>query len=141
MSPVQRLKWPAVIAAAGAVIVAVVCIAVVVCGVALLYAVSPEDSALFPACPIRELTGLNCPGCGTLRAVHALLHGRFLQAAGYNCFVVCSLPCMAAALAGLWMWRARNGGRRHSPYVCIAVICIYLALCLLWGVVRNVYGW
>lgn len=35
----------------------------------------PEDSPLLPACHIHRLTGLLCPGCGTTRALRALLHG------------------------------------------------------------------
>ena len=35
-------------------------------------------------CLFHEATGLSCPGCGSGRAVLALLHGRVLEALGYN---------------------------------------------------------
>jgi len=41
----------------------------------VLAAVDPERSAFIPQCPWLMLTGLYCPGCGTLRAIHQLLHG------------------------------------------------------------------
>lgn len=35
----------------------------------------PEGSRTLPECHIHRLTGLLCPGCGTTRALRALLHG------------------------------------------------------------------
>lgn len=35
-------------------------------------------------CPFYRLTGLYCPGCGSGRAVQALLHGNFLQSFLYH---------------------------------------------------------
>ena len=41
---------------------------------------SPHQPGHYPPCPVAALTGLHCPGCGTLRGLHALLHGDLLQA-------------------------------------------------------------
>ena len=35
-------------------------------------------------CPVYELTGLYCPGCGSGRAVYSALHGRFAESFRYN---------------------------------------------------------
>ena len=35
----------------------------------------PNEPGVFPPCPFRALTDYLCPGCGTLRMIHALLHG------------------------------------------------------------------
>ena len=49
---------------------------VVVCGAAgILYFLSPYDSGVYAPCPFNALTDLYCPGCGTLRGLHELLHG------------------------------------------------------------------
>lgn len=48
--------------------------------------------AFFPACPFYSLTGWYCPGCGSQRAFHALLHGHFLQAVKFNVLAVVLLP-------------------------------------------------
>ena len=51
-------------------------------------------------CVFRELTGLYCPGCGSGRAVIALLHGRVGAAFRHNPLVfLLGFPCGA-----LLMW-------------------------------------
>jgi len=63
---------------------------------AVIYAFPPEVTRWYPKCPFHYLTGLNCPGCGSLRALHALTHGRVVEALGCNPFLVVCLPLVAA---------------------------------------------
>ena len=45
-------------------------------------------------CVFHELTGYYCPGCGSGRALRALLHGSFAEAFGYNAlFLLLGVPC------------------------------------------------
>lgn len=68
-------------------------ISALICGLALLYFfVDARYSRFFPRCPFFTLTGLYCPGCGSQRAVSALLHGNFITAVHYNALFVASLP-------------------------------------------------
>ena len=55
---------------------------------ALLCFFDPSTSAIFPPCPTNALTKLHCPGCGTLRAMHALLHGDVKEALSQNILAV-----------------------------------------------------
>ena len=64
-------------------------------GIAALFCLDPVETPFFPRCPLHALTGLQCPGCGTARALHAALHGRFAEALRFNA----ALPAVAAILA------------------------------------------
>ena len=66
---------------------------------ALLYLFSPEATQWYPRCPFHCLTGLSCPGCGSLRALHAVLHGQMIEALCCNPLLVVCLPMVGAWLA------------------------------------------
>ncbi|WP_340067006.1 DUF2752 domain-containing protein [Ascidiimonas aurantiaca] len=53
----------------------------------LYYFIDPVETNLFPKCPFHEFTGLHCPGCGSQRALHALVHGRIFSALGHNLLI------------------------------------------------------
>jgi hypothetical protein len=61
----------------------------------VLWAYNPETRPIFPPCPFLRLTGLYCPGCGTLRALHHLLRGNFSEAVRYNVLTLVALGFMA----------------------------------------------
>lgn len=66
--------------------------------IVLVFAFDPQRYSFFPPCAFHKLTGWNCPGCGSTRAIHALLHGHFLEAMGKNPLMVLSLPILVAML-------------------------------------------
>lgn len=45
-----------------------------------------------PRCLLRAITGHDCPGCGSQRALHALLNGRVAEAWSYNAFIFFAVP-------------------------------------------------
>lgn len=65
-------------ARAGAILV--VCLAVLIA----LFTLDPGKTRLLPPCPFRAMTGLDCPGCGSTRAVHEILHGDPVAAVRMN---------------------------------------------------------
>ncbi|WP_421119960.1 DUF2752 domain-containing protein [Aquihabitans daechungensis] len=48
-----------------------------------------------PACPLRAVTGVPCPGCGMTRLADAVVHGRFREAAGADLAGVAVLGVLA----------------------------------------------
>ena len=104
---------------------------------ALLYVRNPEEQGLYPVCPFYFLTGLHCPGCGTLRALHQLLNGNVLAALGYNPFSMLALPFigyafLSALLVTTW------GKRLPSPFIQPALIWALLVAILAFWALRNV---
>ncbi|HOP80857.1 MAG TPA: DUF2752 domain-containing protein, partial [Armatimonadota bacterium] len=57
-----------------------------------LYLFNPAVTRIYPPCPFNAITGLHCPGCGSLRAAHQLLHGNLIAALDLNPLFVLSLP-------------------------------------------------
>jgi len=55
----------------------------------------PRIAPFVPACPFHALTGMPCPGCGSTRALVALVRGDFAGALGWN-------PVAALAILGGW---------------------------------------
>src|SRR4051794_20906202 len=71
----------------------IIIIAIAVISLSLLYFFYPATGTSFhPKCLFHEWTGLYCPGCGSQRAVSALLHGDILKAIDLNILMVASLP-------------------------------------------------
>jgi hypothetical protein len=66
--------------------------ALTVIGVASLALLDPAETTFIPMCPCRLLTGLYCPGCGSLRAIHAITRLRIDRALGYNPLLVLFVP-------------------------------------------------
>lgn len=64
---------------------------------AVLAVVDPRTAWFAPRCPFRFVTGLYCPGCGTGRALHALVHGDLVAAARLNVLAVAAIPVFLGA--------------------------------------------
>ena len=71
----------------------------------VLFRCPPTQYAFYPRCPFETLFHLQCPGCGTTRAIACLLHGRVLEALRSNPLTVCTLP-LAAVYAAIRSLRA-----------------------------------
>ncbi len=67
-------------------------------GSVVLFVLEPGQSAFLPGCPFRRLTGLTCPGCGTTRGLHQLLHGNLSAAFQLNPFLILALPFLLFVL-------------------------------------------
>jgi hypothetical protein len=80
-------------------------------GTTVLFLFDPSESAFYPPCLFRACTGLYCPGCGTARALHALLHGHVGEAFGLNPLMVSTLPFM-----GYYVMSYAYAGVRMRPF-------------------------
>lgn len=60
----------------------------------VLATVPPGEHTFYPRCQLHALTGLHCPGCGTTRALHALLNGRVADALAYNALFPLVIPIL-----------------------------------------------
>ena len=101
----------------------------------LYYFFDPLESKWAPKCMFRLLTGWDCPGCGSQRAVHALLHGDFGAAWEANPFLLCVLPLLA--LMGYAAAVRVKRPRLYAALNSIPMIAAISAALLLWFLLRN----
>ncbi len=95
----------------------------------------PHRSGSWGLCPSRAL-GFDCPGCGGLRAVNDLTHGRLLDAASSNLYLVAAMPVVVFFLArwALDSWR----GTERAPSVLTTPLLVTAGLVLVaFTVLRN----
>ena len=113
--------------------------AVALVGVGYVGAVDPNLAGHYPTCPFLAITGWYCPGCGSLRAIHALAHGDLMTALARNPFAVVAGAYMLVAWV-LWLDRTVTGRPRRwlaPPWVLYGVLT---AILMFW-VLRNLPGW
>ena len=105
----------------------------------IYYALDPTASAVFPRCTFLSLTGYKCPGCGSQRAIHALLHGDVVSAFRYNALLLVAIPWIALCLyaEGQRIRNPRLYARLNAPLL----IWLFLAILLLWWLLRNIFNW
>ena len=108
---------------------------VVVLVATVLFVFNPSTTAFYPKCLFHELTGLYCPGCGTTRALHCLLHGDVSAALHANALATLAVPL----LGGILLARAV---RRRPPIIASRFagsgLVVLLAVVVIFGALRNV---
>lgn len=94
----------------------------------------PTQYSFYPQCPIHHYFGILCPGCGTTRALAALLNGRIAEAMHFNPLTTLLLP---AAL--LWtLYRILSPKRRHDPlHLPPEALYPLMVIAAIFTIVRN----
>ena len=114
------------------VALAVVCV--------VYYHVDPSQCTLAPKCVVKLATGLDCPGCGFQRALHALLHGHFRKAIDYNPFLLVGAATICLWAGGQFLLRkaADCGTERRLARLNRGVIYLYILCYFSWFILRNI---
>jgi hypothetical protein len=109
-----------------------------VAGSLLYFYFDPELSRFFPACPLYRLTGIFCPGCGSQRAFHDLIHGHPLLAAEHNLLFIVFLPLivLSAVLFGMDVFLHKKASLKI--FTSALFTRITLVVIVIFWVLRNV---
>jgi hypothetical protein len=105
-------------------------------GAVYLFIFEPGKSGFFPACPFRILTGFNCPGCGTTRALHQLLHGHFDTAFTLNPLLLIAIPFAVFAFIRYSAIVMRGGVPRPNALPAPVIYAIFFIIVSFW-IFRN----
>lgn len=114
----------------------VLALAVLSAGALVLFLFNPSDGGFYPFCAFYRSTGLLCPGCGSLRATHLLLHGHIVGALHFNVLFVLSLPFLGWFVLRCIVARLRNQSLPNLNFS-RGWYWSAFALLLLFGIARN----
>ena len=107
-------------------------------GIVVYYTFDPSEGTWFPKCPFYWASGYKCPGCGSQRALHHLLHFHLKEAVRYNALLVFSIPLLLFLIVAdirKNRWPAVYRLSRN-PVLSWGI----LAAILLWWLLRNVFN-
>lgn len=106
-----------------------------------VYIILDPATNLFPRCPLRALTGYYCPGCGSQRAIHQLLHFNISSAFTCNPLLVLSIPYIFIVLTLNALKRSSSTTiLKLRKFFCgYTAILIILTIIILYWVVRNIF--
>ncbi|MBW9206203.1 DUF2752 domain-containing protein [Mumia sp. zg.B17] len=120
----RALRTPALVGAGG------------IAAAALLHFRDPNTSGSYGFCPFQAVTGWACPGCGGLRAVHALTDLDVGAALSSNVLAVLLVTTLAVAFA-LWIPRRLRDARAPMIAITSRVGVVLIVVGFVFTVVRN----
>lgn len=106
--------------------------------IVIYFLFDPSQTRFFPRCPLLKYTGIKCPGCGSQRALHDLLHLNIKGAFQHNFMMVLSIPYI---LGGYYFelkkkWTPRERKIRNFFYGLHAIVTVFIVIVAYW-VIRN----
>jgi hypothetical protein len=107
-----------------------------IAGAIYLFVFEPGRTGFFPVCLFRLVTGLTCPGCGTTRALHEIMHGHFLEAFMLNPLLLLALPLLLFAFVRYSLMVLRGGIPRKNALPAPYIYALFFIVVGFW-IFRN----
>lgn len=95
----------------------------------------PNDpSRPMPKCPIKALTGYDCPSCGGLRCANAFLNLKFKKALDFNLYLCIVVPILLLFYLVKYLSQNKQRFSRWERYL----HCFIAIIGIFWMVYRNI---
>lgn len=91
-------------------------------------------------CVFRLVTDLKCPGCGVTQMLLSLLRLDFKQAFLHNRVLIFMLPA-GVSLTTEYIYRYVKTGTKMLTKTSRMAVCLMIAVLVIFGAVRNIFGW
>lgn len=105
-------------------------------GAVYLFVFEPGKSGFFPICLFRFFTGFTCPGCGSTRALHQILHGHLETAFMLNPLFLVAMPFMLYAFLRYSVIVLRGGVPRQNVLPAVYIYALFFIVLSFW-IFRN----
>ena len=105
--------------------------------VGYIAAKDPNEAGHYPSCPFLVITGFYCPGCGSLRTIHALAHLDIGTALSLNILTVFVMIPIAVFHYVRWTAERYLGRSVRKRMVHPALIWTVLGTLLAFWFLRN----
>ena len=94
-----------------------------------------EQEYFFISCPFYKISGYQCPGCGSQRAFHELLHLRIFEAMKQNVLFVLAIPYFL--LVFYTSFHQEKYQKLRQILIGNKTLLFLLAIAILFGIFRN----
>jgi hypothetical protein len=104
----------------------------------------PVNAGFFPQCPLFQLTGLHCPGCGMTRGFHALFQGDLISAIDYNLLLPFFFFFASYVFVSLFLTTFRGRGLTFqilSPWILWSFFVIGITFSVLRNLPMSPFNW
>jgi hypothetical protein len=105
-------------------------------GMAVVYKFPPTEYSFYPRCPIYLSTHWLCPGCGSTRALHSLLHFDVQGAFHYNALFTLLFPA-ACVWFGFICYRTLRYDQLPNLAIPRSAAACFIVAVLLFTIARN----
>ncbi|MBN1819443.1 MAG: DUF2752 domain-containing protein [Prolixibacteraceae bacterium] len=103
---------------------------------AIFFFLNPEEEGVFPECIFHSVTGYYCPGCGSQRAFHNLLHLNFTGVVSNNLLFLPGMLVLIYGIALPFINRRFNTNYKNILYNKWTPLWIFIII-ILFAVLRN----
>lgn len=103
----------------------------------LYFFYDPTVHHIFPECLFYKATNLHCPGCGSQRAIHKLLHGNIIEGLKHNLLLLLLFIVLAYQCFIFLMNRYTSKKTKSLLHRSIVTKTILIVVILFW-ILRNI---
>lgn len=105
--------------------------------VAFLFLYNSKTMHFVPRCPFYWTTGFYCPGCGTTRGLHRLLHGDIIGALHANVLMIVTVPYILHRFIN---YLTVNLFNRKLPEITLSPVWVKIlaGFAIVFWIVRNI---
>lgn len=107
------------------------------CVLLIYFFADPSSTAFFPACPLYKYTGIYCPGCGSQRATHAMLHLNFKELFQQNVLFLFGFIALLYHITIVFFNSFFNKNYKNYLYQKNTLLLILFIILVFW-VLRNI---